>query len=215
MIKTPKNSKYVKFASIRSITNEINYFNYIHAITSFDYIVTDDEHDFADKNYKITKQDVKIVNKLLKNRKESKKNNIPLYITNLFDSFRKNKVEIEVKLIKLDQEFVVFKNKMDMDITKITNICHVFENCKKIWFNFNQGKWIGNVKEGIISSEFFEDLLSEISELNKSKNKLFSIYLNKAQWNVNTFESYKTKFAEQNWKMTQEDKNQIWLLKSN
>eukprot|EP01084_Bolivina_argentea_P190927 327986_1 len=86
----------VRFSSIRSIKNEANYFNYIHAMTSFNYVVANDDIGiFADKNYKIKKEDVNIVNKLLKKKQ---KNDLPLYITNLFNSFTKNKVEIKIKL---------------------------------------------------------------------------------------------------------------------
>eukprot|EP01084_Bolivina_argentea_P132010 232949_1 len=68
----PTNQLYVvRFASIRSMTNEMNYFDYIHAMTSFNYVVYyDDIETFAEKSHKMKEEDVRIVNKLLKTKKK-------------------------------------------------------------------------------------------------------------------------------------------------
>eukprot|EP01084_Bolivina_argentea_P065952 120229_1 len=95
-------SQQLRFVSIRSIATNSNYYRYMHALTSFNYVIDNQDDDINDRDHKVRKRDVQIINKLLKTFLNGEKNNFPLYINDLFEIFVKNKTEIQIKIKSME-----------------------------------------------------------------------------------------------------------------
>eukprot|EP01084_Bolivina_argentea_P283875 486304_1 len=203
-IMPPNAFMVLKFVSIRCIQNTVNYGKYIHAMTTFDHMIDND--DIGNKDHKIEMQDINIINQLLA-EKSTKNDNYPLYVKKLFDQFIKNKKKIIMKLNALENEYVSVVQELSIDIRRVSHITNIFENCQQICFNLNEGCNcdIENIKLGNISSEFIDDIINEIELVatNQNYTALDAIFLFHGKFDKNTLFSARMKLLKQNWQIQQ------------
>eukprot|EP01084_Bolivina_argentea_P092674 166709_1 len=218
------NTIRLQIASIRLVGKQQNYNNYVHAMTALNHVIDNPDITVDESNEevlanRVKKRDVKIINRLLNH--SHKPNKFPEYINSLFDIFTKNKNMLRIKNKSLDFEYKLFKSLLvnENNFININRICKIFENCTSILISFNEGESLTEAATnlGFISSSRFENLLLELTDLNKCNNQTLKfIFLRFIEWEEDTFSVFKAKFNQINWEMgtnkqSQSEKSKRWI----